>query len=106
MNVTEKGEIELVVKYLRETADKEEDRRLRSAIVNVSCVLKQALENHNEDDLHSHLCLEIVKAKNLLDKAIDDCCTTDCIHVRNGTCPSPRTEEKYKCPTIERYLDS
>ena len=106
MNVTEKGEIELVVKYLRETADKEEDRRLRSALVNVSCVLEQALENHNEDDLHPHLYLEIVKAKNLLDQAIDDCCNTDCIHFCMGTCPFPSVKGKCKCPTIERYLDS
>lgn len=105
MNVTEKEEIELVVKYLREAADKEEDRRHRSAIVNVSCVLEQALENHDEDDRHPHLYLEIVKAKNLLDQAIDDCCNADCIHFCKGTCSFSLVEGKYKCPKIARYLD-
>ena len=106
MNVTRKEDIEQAVKFLKDAAENEEDWRKRSALVNVSQVLEQALEKYHEDEQHPHLYLEIVKAKNLLDQAIDDCCTTDCIHVRNGTCPFPRTEEKYKCPTIERYLDS
>lgn len=106
MNVTGKEEIELVVKYLRDAANKEEDWRQRSAIVNVSCVLEQALENHNEDDQHPYLCLEIVKAKNLLDQAVYECCTTDCLHFCSGTCPFPAVEGKYKCPTIDIFLNS
>lgn len=106
MNVTRKEDIKQAVKFLKDAAENEEDWRKRSVLVNVSQVLEQALEKYHEDEQHPHLYLEIVKAKNLLDQAIDDCCTTDCIHVRNGTCPFPRTEEKYKCPTIERYLDS
>lgn len=106
MNVTGKEDIEQVVKYLKEAADNEKDWQKRSALVNVSCVLEQALEKHHEDDRHPHLYLEIIKAENILDQAVDECCTTDCIHFRNGTCPFPATEGKYKCPTIERYLDS
>lgn len=106
MNVTRKEEIEQAVKFLKAAADNEEDWRKRSALVNVSQVLEQALEKHHEDEQHPHLSLEIVKAKNLLDQAIDDCCNTDCIHFYKGTCPFPSVDGKCKCLTIDRYLDS
>ena len=106
MNVTRKEDIEQVVKFLKSSADNEEDWRKRSALVNVSQVLEQALEEYHEDEQHPYLYLEIVKAKNLLDQAIDDCCNTDCIHFCKGTCPFPSMDWKCKCPTIERYLGS
>ena len=106
MNVTRKEDIEQAVKFLKAAAENEEDWRKRSALVNVSQVLEQALEKYHEDEQHPHLCLEIVKAKNLLDQAIDDCCNTDCIHFCKGTCPFSSVDGKCKCPTIDRYLDS
>ena len=106
MNVTRKEDIEQAVKFLKAAAENEEDWRKRSALVNVSCVLEQALGEYHEDEQHPHLYLEIVKAKNLLDQAIDDCCNTDCIHFCKGTCPFPSVDGKCKCPTIDRYLDS
>ena len=46
MNVTLKSDLEKVVAYLKTAADQEQDYRERGALVNVACVLEQALENH------------------------------------------------------------
>ena len=103
MIVTDIKELNQVVEYLKSAANQELDLGLQMALVNVSCVLEQAIEEHVEDDQHPHLYLNIVKASNLLDQAMDDCCTTDCIHVIQGTCPFLK-DEKHKCPRIAAYL--
>ncbi len=103
MNVTSIEELKQVAQYLLSAAEQEQDWTLRSAIINVGCVLEQAIEAHEEDGQHPHLFLEIAKASNLIDQAINECCTTDCIHVRQGTCPFLR-KEKDQCPTIVEYL--
>lgn len=105
MNVTLKSDLEKVVAYLKTAANKEQDYRERGALVNVACVLEQALENHQEDEQHPHLYLEIAKAPNLLDSAINDSCTTDCVHVCQGTCPFTTNEDKCRSPRISQYLD-
>ena len=105
MNVTLKSDLEKVVAYLKTAADQEQDYRERGALINVACVLEQALENHQEDEQHPHLYLEIAKAPNLLDSAINDRCTTDCVHVCQGTCPFTTNEDKCRCPRISQYLD-
>ena len=103
MIVTDINELKYAAEYLKSAAEQEQDWDLRSALVNVSCVLEQAIEEHVEDDQHPHLYLNIVKSSNLLDQAIGDCCTTDCIHVLQGMCPYMK-DEKYKCPIIAEYL--
>jgi hypothetical protein len=103
MNVTDINELKYAAEYLKSAANQEQDWNLRSALVNVSCVLEQAIEEHVEDDQHPHLYLNIVKAPTLMDRAIAERCTTDCIHVLQGTCPYMK-DEKYKCPRIEEYL--
>lgn len=103
MNVIEKSDIESTVKYLKKAAVRELEYQQRYALNNVISVLEQALEMHVEDELHPHLYLEIVKAPNTLDCAIEDCCTTECIHVCQGTCPFPRNEKKIQCPIIAKY---
>lgn len=105
MNVTLKNDIEKVVGYLKSAFEQEEDYQQRAALGNVVCVLEQALEKHQEDEQHPHLYLEIVKAPNLLDCAINDSCTTDCVHVCQGTCPFTTNEDKCRCPRISQYLD-
>ena len=104
MNVTLKSDLEKVVAYLKTAADQEQDYRERGALVNVACVLEQALENHQEDEQHPHLYLEIAKAPNLLDSAINDSCTCDCIFFCQGTCPFLTADEKQSCPRILKYL--
>lgn len=103
MVVTDINELKQVAEYLKSAANQEQDLGLQMALINVSCVLEQTIEEHVEDNQHPHLYLNIVKASNLLDQAMDDCCTTDCIHVLQGTCPFLK-DEKYKCPRIEEYL--
>ena len=103
MIVTDIKKLKHAAEYLKSAAEQEQDWKLRGALINVSCVLEQAIEEHVEDDQHPHLYLNIVKASNLLDQAMDDCCTADCIHVVQGTCPFLK-DEKYKCPRIEEYL--
>lgn len=104
MNVTLKSELERVVGYLKSAFEQEENYQQRAALGNVACVLEQALENHQEDEQHPHLYLEIVKAPNLLDSAIDDSCSCDCILFCQGTCPFHTAEEKKSCPRIWKYL--
>lgn len=104
MNVTLKSDLEKVVAYLKTAADQEQDYRERGALVNVACVLEQAIGNHQEDELHPHLYLEIAKAPNLLDSAIKDSCTCDCILFCQGTCPFLMADEKQSCPRIWKYL--
>ena len=103
MIVTDIKELKQVAEYLKSAAEQEQDWKLRGALINVSCVLKQAIEEHVEDDQHSHLYLSIIKAPTLMDRVIAECCTTDCIHVLQGTCPFLK-DEKYKCPRVEEYL--
>ena len=104
MNVTQKSDLEKMVAYLKKTAEQEQDYRERAAFINVACVLEQALENHCEDEQHPHLYLEIVKAPNLLDSAINDSCTNDCLLFGQGTCPFLTADEKQSCPRIWKYL--
>lgn len=104
MNVTLKSDLEKVVAYLKTAADQEQDYRERGALINVACVLEQALEKHEEDSLHPHLYLEIAKAPNLLDSAINDSCTCDCILFGQGTCSFLTADEKQSCPRIWEYL--
>lgn len=103
MIVTYINELKQVAEYLKSEASQELDLGLQMALVNVSCVLEQAIEEHVEDDQHPHLYLNIVKAPTLMDRAIAECCTTDCIHVLQGTCPYMK-DEKYKCPIIVECL--
>ena len=103
MIVTDIKELKQVAEYLKSAANQEQVLGLQMALVNVSCVLEQAIEEHIEDDQHPHLYLNIAKAPTLMDLAIAECCTTDCIHVIQGTCPFLK-DEKHKCPRIEGYL--
>lgn len=103
MIVTDIKELKYTVEYLKSAANQEQDWNLRSALINVSYVLEQAIEEHVEDDQYPHLYLNIVKAPTLMDRAIAECCTTDCIHVLQGTCPFMKGE-KYKCPIIVECL--
>ena len=105
MIVTDISELKQVAEYLLSAAAQEQDLNLRSAFINVGCILEQAIEKHEEDNQYLHLYLEIVKASNLTDQAIDECCTTDCIHVRQGTCPFLMSE-KDSCPRIIEYLSA
>ena len=105
MNITLKSDLEKVVAHLKSAAEQEQDYRERGALINVACVLEQALENHQEDELHPHLYLEIAKAPNLLDSAINDCCTSDCILFCPGICPILTADEKQSCPRIWKYLN-
>ena len=104
MNVTEKRQIEKVVEFLKSAAEQEQDAQQRSALVNVSCTLELALDDHQEDAMHPHVYLKIVKAPTLLDQAIGECCTTECTHVRNGSCPFWKPDDKRRCPQIADYL--
>lgn len=106
MNITQKSDLEKVVAFLKSASEQEQDYRLRASLVNVACVLEQSLECHCEDEQHPHLYLEIKKAPNLLDSAMDNCCTTECVHVCQGTCPFLTTEKKHHCPRIAQYLES
>lgn len=103
MIVTDIKELNQVVEYLKSAASQKQDLGLQMALVNVSCVLEQAIEEHVEDDQHPHLYLSIAKVPTLMDWAIAECCTTDCVHVIQGTCPFLK-DEKYKCPRIEECL--
>lgn len=104
MNVTQKSDFEKVVAFLKSAIEREQDYRDRSALINVSCVLEQALEQFSDDEEHPHLYLEIVKAPNLLDSAINDSCTNDCLLFGQGTCPFLTADEKQSCPRIWKYL--
>ena len=104
MNVTETGQIEKVVQYLKKAAEKETDPQQASALINVCCVLEQAMEMHQEDAGHPHVYLKIVDSPNPLDQAVSVCCTVDCIHVRQGTCTFRTADKKHKCQTIEGFL--
>lgn len=106
MNVTDKNQIEQVVKFLKSAAEQEQDWQLSSAIVNVYSALEQALESHIEDKHHPHLLLEIVKAETIMDHAIKESCTTDCIRLSQGTCPYLTISQKYKCPRISQCLEN
>lgn len=106
MNVTDKNQIEQVVKFLKSAAEQEQDWQLSSAIVNVYSALEQALESHIEDKHHPHLLLEIVKAETIMDHAIKESCTTDCIRLSQGTCPYLTISQKYKCPRIYQCLEN
>ena len=104
MNVTDKKQIERVVKYLKNATEQEKDWSQRSALINVCSVLEQAVELYEEDDLHPHLLLEIVKAPTILDQAIQECCTTECIHARKGVCQYLSEKEKQKCQRVAAFL--
>lgn len=104
MNVIDKKDIDETLKFLQATAEREENYQLRGALINMSCVLKQAIERHREDSQHPHLYLEIRKAPNYLDSVIDECYTTDCVHYRKDNCPFA-IDRKYQCPRIADCLE-
>ena len=70
MIVTDINELKQVAEYLKSAANQEQDLGLQVALINVSCVLEQTIEEHVEDNQHPHLYLNIVKASNLLDQDI------------------------------------
>lgn len=105
MVVTDKKDIERVVSYLKKAAEQEDDYQMRSSMINVCSTLEQAIENYHEDEQHPHLYLAIVKSPNLLDIAINDSCSYDCILFCQGTCPFLTPNEKQSCPRIWKYLN-
>ena len=104
MVVTDKKDIERVVSYLKKAAEQEDDYQMRGSMINVCSTLEQAIENYYEDEQHPHLYLASIKAPNLLDSAISDSCSVDCILFCQGTCPFLTANEKLSCPRIWKYL--
>lgn len=105
MNVITRKDIERVVEFLKNSAEKEEVLFTQSAIINMVCVLEQALENYEDDIYHPHLYLEVSKAMTVYDVAVRECCNTDCVHLCAGICPFVGIEEKCKCNRILSYLE-
>lgn len=104
MNVITRKEIERVIEFLKKSAGEENQFLIRYALANMVAVLEQALDNYEEDAYHPHLYFELSKAMTIYDAAIRDCCTTNCAHMRAGTCPYAGLEDKSECLSIFLYL--
>lgn len=105
MNVITKKEIERVIEFLKKSAGEENQFLKRCSLVNMVCVLEQALENYEDDVYHPHLYLEVSNAMTIYDVAFRACCNTGCVRFRAGTCPFVGVEEKSKCNRIKSYLE-
>ena len=105
MNVITRKEIERVIDFLKKSAGEENQFLTRYALLNMACVLEQALENYEDDVYHPHLYLEVSKAMTIYDVAVSECCTTECVHMCAGTCPFVGIEQKCKCNRILSYLE-
>lgn len=72
--------------------------------LNAAYVLEDALNKFTFDSEHTEFRLEVVALPNLLECAIDECCTSFCARFREGSCPFG-TEDKHKCYIIERWIN-
>lgn len=71
---------------------------------NAAYVLEEALERFVFDDKHSEFVLQVKAVPTILEEAIEECCTTDCVKYSNGACPF-KYDEKYKCYRIINHIE-
>ena len=101
MVITNKKELEMAAEFLLKYANESANYKEFAAFGNVANVLKQAIKKGNFDDEHDAYILHVVKLPNMLEIAVEKCCTTDCERYRNGDCPY--RDNKENCPVI-KYL--